>query len=209
MKSPKVSLVILLLAPFFLSGCGILRTVGIYRPTAAEKMAEFKLDVTAKKFSFELPPRTRVDTIKADSAKRVVEIEFNDALSYVPYRTENVKEIYRQVQLYFADYFEGYSFSVRSLKQPIEQLVPNYFRADTSLYDRSRMPLAQKERPHPVVQNISKPFVPSKGLFNRNIGLWHSHGWYYNRDLDRWEWQRPRVFMMVEILSQHRSHSPI
>lgn len=200
MKTLNSPLALSLFVSLFLSGCGILRTVGIYKPTAAEKMAEFRFDVAAKKFSFELPARTRVDTIRVDSAKKVVEVHFNDAFSYVPYRNDNVKEIYRQVQSYFADYFEGHTFSVRSLKQPIEQLVPNYFRGDSSLYDRSRLPLTRITRPRPVVQNISKPFVPGKGLFNRNIGLWHSHGWYYNRDLDRWEWQRPRLFLMVEDL---------
>ena len=57
-----------------------------------------------------------------------------------------------------------------------------------------------KERPQPVIQNISKAYVPSKGLFDSNILLWHSHGWYYNINSDRWEWQRPRLFQSVEDL---------
>ena len=200
MKTLK-SLIALSLLIFLLSGCGSLHTVGIRtKPHTAERIAEFKADIAAKKFSFELPPRTRIDTVKVDTEKKVVEIHFSEPFSYVPFRTENVQEIYRQIQSYFADYFEGYKFSVLTLRRPIEQLVPNYFRNDRSAYDESRLPVTKKERPLPVVQNVSKPLVPGKGLFNRNVGLWNSHGWYYNRQLDRWEWQRPRIFSMVEDL---------
>jgi hypothetical protein len=200
MKSLNI-LAIMLFAVVVLSGCGGTRPIGTsIKPAAAEKIAEFRADVTAKKFTFELPPRTRIDTVKVDAEKKLVEVFFNEPFSYVAYRTENVKEIYRQIQSYFADYFEGYKFSVLTTRRPIEQLVPNYFRTDRASYDESRIPMLKKERPLPIVQNVSAPFVPDKGLLNRNIGLWNSHGWYYNRESDRWEWQRPRMFSMVEDL---------
>jgi hypothetical protein len=184
-----------------LSGCGGLRTVGIKtKPAIAERIAEFKADVATKKFSFELPPRTRVDTVKIDEEKKVVEVHFSEPFSFLPFRTENVREIYRQVESYFSGIFEGYKFSILTVRRPIEQLVPNYFRENPAAYDKTRLPGAKKDRPAAVVQNISKPAVPERGLFNRNIGLWNSHGWYYNGDLDRWEWQRPRLFSMVEDL---------
>ncbi|MGA3244671.1 MAG: xanthan lyase [Bacteroidota bacterium] len=200
MKTFRIPFLLSLLVSFVLSGCGILRTLGLSRPTPVEKIAEFKSDVLAKKFTFELPPRTRVDTVKIDSARKIVEVYFNDAFAGIPYRNDNVKEVYRQVQTFFADYFEGYTITVMALRRPLEQLVPNYFRADTSQYDKTRLPIARTERPLPVVRNVSKPFQPSKGLRDHNIGVWNSHGWYYNRELDRWEWQRPRLFMMVEDL---------
>ncbi len=200
MKNLRFPLLFSLLISFDLSGCGLLRTVGLFRPSPAEKIAEFKSEVAAKKFTFELPPRTRIDTVKVDSAKKIVEVHFNDAFAGIPYRNDNVKEVYRQVEAFFTDCFEGYSFSVVALRRPLEQLVPNYFRTDTSHYDKSRLPVARTDRPLPLVRNVSKPFEPSKGLQDRNIGVWNSHGWYYNRELDRWEWQRPRLFMMVEDL---------
>ncbi len=201
MKNLRFPLLLSLMFSFVLSGCGILRTIGIYRrPTVAEKISEFRAEVASKKFTFELPPRSRVDTVKVDPSRKVVEVHFNDAFAGIPYRNENVTEIYRQIRAFFADYFEGYTFSVLAMRQPLEQLVPNYYRADTSQYDKARLPRPVTERPLPVVRNVSKPFEPSKGLHDRNIGVWSSHGWYYNRDLDRWEWQRPRLFMMVEDL---------
>ena len=204
MKTAKILLYFSLFISFillgFLSGCGFLRTVGLVRPSSAEKITEFRRDVNARKFTFEIPARTRIDTIRVDAQKKIVEVQFSESFAAIPYRNDNVKEVYRQVQSYFDGYFEGYTFSILAMRKPLEQLIPNYFRADTAHYDRSRLPIAALQRPAPVVTNMSKPFVPAKGLVNRNIGLWNSHGWYYNRDLDRWEWQRPRLFMMVEDL---------
>ncbi len=39
-----------------------------------------------------------------------------------------------------------------------------------------------------------------KGLDGKNIALWQSHGWYFEPKLNRWEWQRARIFETVEDL---------
>lgn len=57
-------------------------------------------------------------------------------------------------------------------------------------------PVASK----PLVTDISAPYTPTNGLQNRHIALWQSHGWYYEPKLDRWEWQRARIFQTVEDL---------
>ncbi len=38
----------------------------------------------------------------------------------------------------------------------------------------------------------------SKGLSNRNIALWQSHGRYFDKTAERWIWQRPCLFQTVE-----------
>lgn len=38
----------------------------------------------------------------------------------------------------------------------------------------------------------------TQGLGNRTIALWQSHGRYYSKDSQRWEWQRPCLFHTVE-----------
>lgn len=39
-----------------------------------------------------------------------------------------------------------------------------------------------------------------KGLTNRHIAIWQSHGRYYSHKLDRWTWQRPCLFQTCEDL---------
>lgn len=38
----------------------------------------------------------------------------------------------------------------------------------------------------------------SKGMSGRHIALWQSHGYYYDQNADRWQWQRPYLFQTVE-----------
>lgn len=55
--------------------------------------------------------------------------------------------------------------------------------------------------------NESEPFVVfdrehpiPKGLDNKVIAVWQSHGKYYDQGAQRWQWQRPRLFGTVEDL---------
>lgn len=52
----------------------------------------------------------------------------------------------------------------------------------------------------PWVTNISTPFPVTRGLQNRHLSVWASHGRYYNKNRNRWEWQRPYLFCTTEDL---------
>lgn len=52
----------------------------------------------------------------------------------------------------------------------------------------------------PLITPSSRPFTPKAGLQDRHIAVWQSHGWYYEQNLDRWEWQRGRMLQTVEDL---------
>lgn len=51
----------------------------------------------------------------------------------------------------------------------------------------------------PWVSALEKPKAPM-GLDGTTIALWQSHGWYFEPTLNRWEWQRARIFETVEDL---------
>ena len=50
------------------------------------------------------------------------------------------------------------------------------------------------------VFNSSKPFNITKGLQNKHLSIWASHGRYFNLAKNRWEWQRPNLFCTNEDL---------
>lgn len=52
----------------------------------------------------------------------------------------------------------------------------------------------------PWVSNMSKPFSINKGLQNRHLSVWASHGKYYNLNKNQWVWQRPYLFCTNEDL---------
>lgn len=50
------------------------------------------------------------------------------------------------------------------------------------------------------VRNMSLPYSATKGLAGRHIALWASHGRYYDKGKDSWQWQRPRLYSTTEDL---------
>ena len=167
--------------------------------SVSEKIDSLKAEFLKRKFYFTIPIGTRVDTVIIDSTKKTFTINLNRQFSFLPFREKNVNEIYSEVKKIFGKDFNDFEFSIRSLNYPIEDFIPNYFRKDFAHYDSNRIPQALN-RPLPIVENVSKQINPTNGLFNRNIVIAPSHGWYYNSKEDKWEWQRPRLFQSVEDL---------
>ena len=165
---------------------------------------EARLDSLSKNFakmnfSFPIHPRTKVDTIIIDATLKEITFRLSKEFATKPFRNDNVKIIYDEIKNYLGNDFADYKLNIISLNQNIEDLIPNYFRLDKSLFDEARLK-TQDEITLQVVRNNSKPNIITNGLNNRNIALWHSHGWYFNNEEKRWEWQRPRLFQAVEDL---------
>ena len=93
----------------------------------------------------------------------------------------------------------------------IKSLLPSEWkRLNVELYSdgykiEDYIPLTRKERffhpaNNPLKRNNSIPYTITKGLQNKHIALGPSHGWYFEGSLNRWEWQRARLFQTVEDL---------
>lgn len=147
----------------------------------------------------EIVSYTRIDSLKVDAQQEHVDIFLNRFFSFIPFREDNVHQINMAVKDALGWWYNDYTFKIYTTGTTIEQLIPNYYRTKPSDYDLARMP-AGDERGSPLVENISRQHKYSNGLYNRNIALWHSHGWYYEQSLQRWEWQRARLFQTVEDL---------
>ena len=52
----------------------------------------------------------------------------------------------------------------------------------------------------PWVENISKPINITRGLQNKHMAIWASHGRYYDQNKGIWKWQRPNMFCTNEDL---------
>ncbi|NOZ63063.1 MAG: hypothetical protein GXO74_15540 [Calditrichaeota bacterium] len=147
-----------------------------------------------------VPVNTKIDSIHVDTDSLKLDVFLSKNFSYQPFRNSSVEYIYGLFKKYLGRSFRKYKFTLFALEEPIERLVPNYFRKKEK-FDESRLPREKERTILPIVQNENKrAWRPTKGLFNRNIALWHSHGFYYTRSKDRWEWQRSRLFCTVEDL---------
>ncbi len=139
----------------------------------------------------------KVESTSIDSSKKTIIVNFNKELSYIPFRQDNVKNIYDEIKKNLGNNYKGYKIFIRTLGIPIEDFIPNYYRPNKSKYDISRIP-SHIYKENPLIKNVSKVYSPVEGLINRNIEVSPSHGWYYNKSKNRWEWQRPRLFQSVE-----------
>jgi hypothetical protein len=64
-------------------------------------------------------------------------------------------------------------------------MIPNYFRVTTPI-DSSRIKIKIEEK-KVLVRRIDKNTI-TKGLYNNSLALWHSHGYYFEMNLDTVIW---------------------
>ncbi|MFA5328592.1 MAG: fibronectin type III domain-containing protein [Prolixibacteraceae bacterium] len=153
----------------------------------------------AKKASAGTVYKFKVDTVVVNVQSKKLSLKMKDTFSYIPFRPDNTTQYYNWYTDLLGRKFRKYSVSIESMGKEISDLIPNYYRGNSEKIDSSRFVKFEKVRT-PIVRDISKNNVPSEGLNDRNIALWPSHGWFYENKLDRWEWQRARVFLTVEDL---------
>ena len=153
--------------------------------TVDKKIQTVKKSVTEKidslKNSLNFPKSAKLEKSIIDTSEKKVILQFSRELSFIPFRSSNVDSIYKSVKALYGFEFDDYDFSVQTMGFPIEELIPNNFRNDTTAIDLNRVPKINTNKT-PIVQNVSKKYKISKGLDGRNILLWHSHGWYYNNN---------------------------
>ncbi|MCD8183384.1 MAG: xanthan lyase [Bacteroides sp.] len=150
------------------------------------------LDTTARK-------EVSVGHITIDSVAiegNVLQLFANMNCAYIPFREENVAEIYQETSALLPAGFGNYKLQLRTNKRSIEELVPQALRTKK---DKKADTFTQTAKV-PLKTKVSAPYTPTNGLQNRHIAMWQSHGFYYEAKLMRWEWQRARIFQTVEDL---------
>lgn len=144
--------------------------------------------------------RAKADSVIVKEDAGEIEIRFSYETGFFPFRETTIDTLRKELSRIYHSEYQGYTFLLVCGNSLLEDLIPNYYRSSKEKYSRERIPPVAPALEQPVVKNISRPVSAEKGLYNRNILLWQSHGWYYSNDQQRWEWQRPRLFEAVEDL---------
>ncbi|HPT32871.1 MAG TPA: hypothetical protein PLW67_13565, partial [Prolixibacteraceae bacterium] len=131
--------------------------------------------------------KIRIDSVSAKPESETLQLFFSTPLSYLPVREENSRLLLSSLLGALGRKYRDWTLEIFTDGHRLEELIPNSMRS-TNAKDNSRTPAIDKENRIPLVRNISGD-IPGKGLYNNNIALWPSHGWYYESKLDRWEWQ--------------------
>ncbi len=143
-------------------------------------------------------PWTNLDSIAVKKQEKEIEIYLSREFAYTPWRPGSIQRFETGWKSFGGNPYKGHDvkFFVHGL--PIPDMVPNHYQRKSD-YDKRRMP-AERMSVKPLITPLDQPYSISHGLQNRHIALWQSHGWYYEQKLRRWEWQRARVFEIVEDL---------
>ncbi len=122
---------------------------------------------------------------------------FTESLGDYPWR-EGESEWFREhLKSLFPDQYSKYTLGkVYSKNISLERLETSELGSDgnpTSIREAVEKP----SREAPLVSALNG-LEFSKGLSDRNIAVWHSHGRYFDYNSERWIWQRPCLFQTVE-----------
>lgn len=142
-------------------------------------------------------PGAAVDTVLVDRVARRIIVEFNAATAQRPFRQGDEGGIQALVHRATGGALAGWDVALKALDHPLSILVPNAYATDGGNAEK-RWPRATNGRP--LTTSFDQPWKAAAQLSGRHIAVWPSHGWYYEQRLDRWEWQRARLFQTVEDL---------
>lgn len=140
----------------------------------------------------------KLDGIDINYDRKTIAVHVSESFAYQPFRPETVEAVYKQVKELLPGPVHYYQLTIYTDGKPIEELVPNFYR--TKKKDKERMALDIDYKGAPWVKNVSRPNDISRGLQDRHIAIWQSHGNYFKNDKNEWEWQRPRLFCTTEDL---------
>ena len=140
--------------------------------------------------------KIKIDSMSVLPEKKTIQLFFSTPLSYIAVREENCRLLEQSLKEALGRKYQAWSLEIRTDHHLLQELIPNAFR-NTLARDESRIPGTGQEPRIPLVRKADSE-IPGSGLYNNHIALWSSHGWYYESKLDRWEWQRPRLFGTAE-----------
>lgn len=165
----------------------------------AEKAALSRLGKwTSPVSEWHYPLNLKIDSLEIIGETKQINIYFPSALSWNPFREEYISRLEQSVKESLGRKFRDYSVIMRTNGFTPDQLIPNFYRKATP-HDSARILSAKTGKP--VLVKRINGVHPVKGLNENYIALWHSHGYYFDMTLDRWEYQRAKLFGTVEDIS--------
>ncbi len=129
-----------------------------------------------------------VKNVTIDKATKTITVDCNEATTYLPLTAERMQALKSDIANSLGKAYKNYTVKLTAAGRDLDKLVL----------------FAEKDNRGPVE---TSPFITRvdaapapEGLDGANIALWQSHGWYFEPKLNRWEWQRARIFQTVEDL---------
>ena len=159
----------------------------VYSQTKAQKNAV--VEVIAKSVPANMGiDKPRVKQFAILPTKKTINLDMGGSFSYIPFTDEYLSNLKSDILKTL-----GASYSSYKVNLTVNGKAPNKYYYNFSKQDN------RAGEPY-FVKHLNQPNEFKKGLDGNIIALWQSHGWYFEPKLNRWEWQRARIFQTVEDL---------
>lgn len=160
-------------------------------PTETRREIGKFLDATARK-------EISVGHITVDSVAingNTLQLFANMNCSYIPFREDNVAEIYKGISALLPTEFAKYRLQLRTNRHSIEELIPQALRSKKTKgsYIQPGCRKASGNQSFQTLYSNQRTAKPSYCLMAKPR-------FYYEPKLNRWEWQRARCLQTVEDL---------
>ncbi len=127
----------------------------------------------------------------------VLDVYFTESLGDYPWREGEPEWFRRELRRLFPEKYRNYELGIIYSKRiPLEKL-PTAELGFDGHPSKSRFRTDNHTTDSPLVRRAGVQEF-SKGLDNRTIAVWQSHGRYFDQGAGKWIWQRPCLFQTVE-----------
>ncbi len=140
-----------------------------------------------------LPEHMQIGKLKVQELKLsedTIVVNVSENFGDVPFTVASIAKLKDDVKTAMGAPYYNYKVSLLIDGEDVE----NYFTDFETAYKRSHGAFISEKDPHRHYK---------KALDGNIIALWPSHGWYFEPQLNRWEWQRARMFQTVEDMYTH------
>lgn len=124
-----------------------------------------------------------------------VRIFVSSGLSYYPVREDNLKAMCDSVRPLLPKKLRGKQIEFYSEGRSLADYIPYGYRSST----KKIVPFRNDSEGGQLVRP-ERPFKITKGLNDRHIAMWQSHGRYFDVKANEWRWQRSLLWQTVEDL---------
>ncbi|MBN1788953.1 MAG: xanthan lyase [Bacteroidales bacterium] len=136
-----------------------------------------------------------VDSIQVRKPEQILSIYLSPSATNIPVRTAWLDHLKTELRNHFGRKFRDYDIQLLARGRLMEEYIPNLYRGEVFSHDTIRLALPYIGKA--LVTRSGYPDFPA-GLSGNHISLWPSHGFFFDQQLDRWQWQRARLWETVE-----------
>ena len=159
----------------------------------AQSVSEAQLASVQQVVKAFLPSNMGIGELKARSVTLDdgdVVVDLSENFADVPFTQASIAQFKKDIKSALGGEYAGKDVRLTIVGNDIN----NYFAEFDTDY---------KRRHTPFISEVDQHRHYKKALDGNIVAVWPSHGWYFEPYLNRWEWQRARMFQTVEDMYTH------